>query len=77
MKSVKELEDVSANAFLLFLIICKKNQLETKPAYSNTISSCGKIHRHLVGDIVDSGIVLTYRLASLCSLTDLCDNPMP
>jgi hypothetical protein len=61
----------------LFLIICKKNQLEMKPAYINTLSSCGQIHRPLVGDIVDSGTVLTYRLASLCSLTDLYDNPMP
>ncbi len=47
-----------------------------KPVYINTPSSCGQIHRPLVGDVVDSGIVLTYRLASLCSLTGRYDNPM-
>jgi hypothetical protein len=38
--------------------------------------ACGQIHSPLLRDTVDYGIGLTYRPASICSLTGQYDNPM-
>ncbi len=42
-----------------------------------TFPFCNQIHSPLLGDKVDYGIGLSYRPASLCSLTGRYDNPMP
>jgi hypothetical protein len=39
--------------------------------------SCSQIHSPLIGDKVDSGIGLSYRPVSLCSLSGRYDNTMP
>jgi hypothetical protein len=55
--------------FLLLLLI--------SPFYKNIPAPEAKFIVPEWGDIVDSGIGLSYRPASLCSLADRLDNPMP
>ncbi len=50
----------------------------TKPVHKTFAYNCSQILSSWLGDIVDSGIGLSYRPAtSLCSLTDRYDNPIP
>ncbi len=41
------------------------------------IHNCSQVHSPWLEGIVDSGIGLSYRPASLCSLADRYDNPLP
>ncbi len=47
------------------------------PVSQDGIESRGQIRSPWLGTIVDSGIGSSYRPASLCSLSDRYDNPMP